>query len=1481
MEKLKGQNTFSGGLITDSPVYQTSNEVYTYSENITFITHKGNEMILQNEQGNIYTTSLKDNYIPLANKSYGQICYIISAEVINDEFTGRGEVGTFPSPDYNSSVIRDPNCLQCVYDTVLTNVYRPLMNYGGDGNFPINPTPYTPNHGEFNSINFNFKATNPMKICSLQPSYDGTVNVIFTDWDNKPRLINSRFTVRPNDKVEIIDRRGTGDDNLYNENSFQNKLNQIITSNKLVTVIYNGTGIGKLSGGNYTYYFKYYTQDGNLTNIIAESFTCSVFHGTTVRTTRGGVANEPTSKSNKLVLTNLDTSFTQLKVFFTYSSGEASSEPETTAFELENVYSYKGTSFEFTHNGFENTQVADINELNIDFSTVDSYRTCCEGQGRFFAGNIKNKIYDYDSLRIFSSKVTPSHGTSLLPITGLDSDNKHESLDNLIGSSLVTGTDGYDSGYYNPYNIHNRLGYWAGETYMLGIQYYFNDGSTSPVFPIRGIDNKNNNATYTNDDLFTDIINPNNDFENISGIYRPPIRNIIGFEDNQRAINLFLKFNIPTPPKEVLDTTIGFRIMRVKKRKQDCISQGILFNSMIIPLNEYSIPFVNSWGATRTKSSDEVAKLGGKLWDYDNEGIGSLGFAESNSKFIPAFDFMVDSSTTYRTLGYNEGIGGRSNESASTGIEMGRFDGNSFLNLNKGKDFISNNINKRFVFISPDTIANSIKYSAKFDNNNKTISIIGDLDFIYAIPTKNEHSQISDKRGFFSLMKNTKVNTLPSLNLIGTTSWVLYNNPLAVGDGKFSSKCLFQASMAVGHNNSSDTSKFENQRAYLYASLVFNSYVGVKLQDNYVIRPFDVTLPNYDNTEAGYMLNSKAIDDEYNNLTEGRTVELKSAAKLINIYREGGLTTTLDWFKIHIPEYETYIPITQPIYWNSDIVLREEANLLESTVLNGEVQAYNGDNFIQLTHRRIAFNGEDGLIEDGQTWRDCNPGYSITFLSESNSNLASKDIEVVDVNEGTRSFTPYYTKNSLSISNQDTKGGGNKWREYRLPESDATNTGFQNIGSSKEQRALSDNIPFIQNNFDTRIIYSDLYVQSGFQNGYRRFQPLNKEDYPKNNGQIVEIVNYQGNQILVVYEYGIDLLGINERYGIQGDGTALASAIYFNSIGVLPAPQNTNTISDVYGSRWQFSILSSDNHIYGIDIDKAKIWRFTGQQLELISDYKIQKFLREIKDIYNNKPESFLGHQVRTYYDVLKNNMNFTFLKRDICGQHRVRLPPACPELSYDNNTIQITGGNAEVDKLVDKLCGNGKQVIFNESSNQFVTFTNWTPQNMFTIQDKLYSFNIENNTNKMYQHYLGNDYSIYYDKQRNTVIEFVVTSSTQLHQIFENFFIIQNHVYPKFIEYWTENDYYIQTIKPRNVVKTGSEGYEQSPVTRLRNYDSVYKEDHMYISIMKDVDDTRTNLRYVNRRIRDKFCKVRFTYNTLTKLQIQVIITTIQQSFS
>jgi hypothetical protein len=65
----------------------------------------------------------------------------------------------------------------------------------------------------------NFDLDHPVEI-EVQPSYDGSVNLILNDDKNIPRIINSRFSVREKNTYEIVDRIGENDTNIYNSNTF-------------------------------------------------------------------------------------------------------------------------------------------------------------------------------------------------------------------------------------------------------------------------------------------------------------------------------------------------------------------------------------------------------------------------------------------------------------------------------------------------------------------------------------------------------------------------------------------------------------------------------------------------------------------------------------------------------------------------------------------------------------------------------------------------------------------------------------------------------------------------------------------------------------------------------------------------------------------------------------------------------------------------------------------------------------------------------------------------------------------------------------------------------------------------------------------------------------------------------------------------------------------------------------------------------------
>ena len=97
--KQEATNTFSEGMILDLNPLTTPNNVMTNALNATLITFNGNEFSLQNDMGNgrVETAVLPTGYVPIGVTSYGGIIYVASY----NPKTGRGQLGSFPSPERN------------------------------------------------------------------------------------------------------------------------------------------------------------------------------------------------------------------------------------------------------------------------------------------------------------------------------------------------------------------------------------------------------------------------------------------------------------------------------------------------------------------------------------------------------------------------------------------------------------------------------------------------------------------------------------------------------------------------------------------------------------------------------------------------------------------------------------------------------------------------------------------------------------------------------------------------------------------------------------------------------------------------------------------------------------------------------------------------------------------------------------------------------------------------------------------------------------------------------------------------------------------------------------------------------------------------------------------------------------------------------------------------------------------------------------
>jgi len=126
-------------------------------------------------------------------------------------------------------------------------------------------------------------------------------------------------------------------------------------------------------------------------------------------------------------------------------------------------------------------------------------------------------------------------------------------------------------------------------------------------------------------------------------------------------------------------------------------------------------------------------------------------------------------------------------------------------------------------------------------------------------------------------------------------------------------------------------------------------------------------------------------------------------------------------------------------------------------------------------------------------------------------------------------------------------------------------------------------VPYLKNEFDNRILYSDIYVNDAFKNGYRVFKSTQFRDYNREYGSIVNLKSFNGN-LYCIFEHGVALIPVNERsVAANGDG----GAAYINTANVLP--ENIRVLSSNFGTTWQDSIIMTPNFVYGVDTIAKKI----------------------------------------------------------------------------------------------------------------------------------------------------------------------------------------------------------------------------------------------------------------------------------------------------
>ena len=554
---------FKDGLNLDLHPIVTPNTVLTDNLNGTFITYNGNEFCLQNDRGNTKVAGLKDGFIPIGAKQYGGIIYIVSTN--NNGLT---EIGTYPGVDWTN----EEGTLNYDKYTTLDNLY-------------IDSTYETKVEDGFR-FSAPYSTKTPVTI-EIQPSYDGSVNLVIVADKIKPIIINSGFSVLPENRYKLIDREQSVDTNKYSLDRLSEQLNLIRESFEITNIDLIGVNSGgQLKGGNYKFYLKFGDADYNQTDVVAESGIVSIFHGNdgVASTVSGTILDERTDKMVGLFITGLNHVYSKIYIYYSreYSDSNGyrmtefgmlndpidmvSKDSEERRPSGSHIDPVTGATVTDTIGGqtiwitgFEQEVPIDKNELNVDYHTVDFARAEAQQANMLFLGNIGQNEETFDLYRELKNKTLEFN----IQIT------QEHFITQDTESDLYT-----DSLYYDTKTIYNNLGYYPGEMYRFGIVYVFKDGSTSPVFNVNGGEFIMQNGKLTLDHTYSGLVSDDKD-SNFGVIIMPSEDNCPIFNsdsENSNSVNpIGLVF---TPPELNYSEIIGWFVVR-QKRIPNVICQGL------------------------------------------------------------------------------------------------------------------------------------------------------------------------------------------------------------------------------------------------------------------------------------------------------------------------------------------------------------------------------------------------------------------------------------------------------------------------------------------------------------------------------------------------------------------------------------------------------------------------------------------------------------------------------------------------------------------------------------------------------------------------------------------------------------------------------------------------------------------------------------------------------------------------------------------
>ena len=1054
--------------------------------------------------------------------------------------------------------------------------------FKGDDNNIIksegNPTITKDSLMDLDTQQLNFDLNHPVNI-EVQPSYDGSVNLILNDDKNVPRLINSRFSVREKNTYEIVDRIGENDTNIYSSNNFdkdtslyfQYKDNPIIEYKELIN--------GVLPVGQYCFYFTYCDADDNESDYIAESGLIPIFIGQDgdKYSMDGGIKNQQTNKGIKLKLTNLDNSFNYIKVYYVRYFADYQQNRVYECKKINRKYLIGGNKYILQITGEEPTEDVDANILNVTRFNPKSILTQAQCKNMLFFGNIVKNTDNYKELQDCALRIIPKY---------------HE-------------TDIEEEKYYKSSEIYNSVGYFNNEYYRFGVVFIYQNGTLSNVYNTLGydlqydvslqnnelykLDNDDNPSYLTRNYIKIDdegfIINNENIFNNSSKI-RLNSKGICKFPNKEDKI-YSVKFDIPDEIKTFLQNELGIRGLFFVRQKR---IPNVLAQCYILPMDEtLEAPIM-----------------------YDG------------------YDYFTESFLT------------QSKERALENIQENRL----YKYKKSSKDnssLLGDNISSQsFAGICPDFLLNQPYYNQIFNGSKFRLKRVADSNVIEhkgrMFTTKEYNYNISDNE-IIQATICTVTEDVPTI--------ALDDKVFKLEMGKAEEVFRFKyAQEDKSTYNAGDVDEDEVNEATNLVRGKYSPYLAIKASG---LKPGSIYSIYQDNFLDG--------DQQFLN----RMNSSEPFYAISDRYNWENLDSNKDYYR-------------GDCYYNT-FTYRLNRNFNDSTLPNND----------QIIDKDTWKDNYDAF--DQTKWKDISRsdvnavqlGNWITFNVKSYMNYALRSEDFSYVAEAALMGSPrsfYPRKQAMWLGN------------YKMPDSYLYNDAYRATLGFKYYFTLND-VNYIKNTFSNRIQYSSIAIQDSFKNNYRESLSTYFRDYSQEYGSIQKLVGFEG-YLLVIFEHSIGIAVINERVLVaQSDG----EPVFINSKNVLP--EELTIITDTYGTQWPESVVKSEaGYVYGIDTVAKKIWRVKGQQIEILSDFKVNKFLVDNISLEERELYPIIGlKNVKSHYNNNKKDIMFTF---------------------YDNIY--------EDEEKTWNLC-------YNELLGEFTTFYSWIPSYSENINTQFFTFN--RNTSK------------------------------------------------------------------------------------------------------------------------------------------------------